>query len=93
MWQHVLIKHSTWFVNEYGSLALWSTQGMEKSHYQCKTSFSKHTQHGGGVNGHSAIIQAFEWWYRLIQHREEEKETIRLQEPARQAAAALKETR
>lgn len=66
---------------------------MEKSHYECKTTFHHHTQHGGGVECHSAIIQTFEWWYRVIQHKENDKELAQLQEPSRAAAEALKDSR
>jgi hypothetical protein len=54
----------------YGSIAIWSTQGMEKTHYQAKTAYTKHTQHDGTDLGHSAIVQIFEWWYRVIQHQQ-----------------------
>lgn len=77
--QHVIVKHSAWFVAKYGSLALWSTQGMEKTHYATKTAYVKHTQHFGTNQRHSPIVQQFEWWYRTIQHREFEREKTTLQ--------------
>jgi hypothetical protein len=58
--------YSSWFVKQYGIHAVWSTQGMEKSHYQAKISFHKHTQHSGTAKHHSAIVQTFEWWYRVV---------------------------
>lgn len=70
----MLVKHSNWFVMTYGSLAVWSTQGMEKSHYAAKTAFVKHSQHNGTSLRHSAIVQSFQWWYRVIQHREIDRE-------------------
>ena len=39
--QHILLKHGTFFAENQGPLATWSTQGMEKSHYQARTSFSE----------------------------------------------------
>lgn len=66
---------------------------MEKSHYQCKMGFFKHTQHAGGINRHSPIIQGFEWWYRVIQHREIEIENKKFHDGVDNAAAALKEAR
>ena len=72
--QHVLVKHSSWFVSKYDSLAIWSIQGMEKSHYAAKTAYHKHIQHSGGKNRSSAIIQTYEWWFRVIQHREYDQE-------------------
>ena len=91
--QHVIIKHSTWFVNEYGSLAAWSIQAMEKSHYQCKTVFVKHTQHRGGVKRHSAIIQTFESWYQIIQHQELDIHDRKSQEDVNATVEALIESR
>lgn len=55
--QHVLIKHGPWFVEEYGSLSIWSCQGMEKSHHAAKAATQAHTQHGGTGNRTSIIIQ------------------------------------
>ena len=46
--QHILFAHGAWFMNKYGSLEMWSTQGMEKSHYRARGVFFKHTRHGGG---------------------------------------------
>lgn len=58
---------------KYGSLAVWSTQGMEKSHYAAKTAYMKHSQHDGTAQHNSSILQVFQWWYRVIQHREHKK--------------------
>lgn len=33
---HILYAHAPFFLDEYGSLRLCSTQGMERSHYQAK---------------------------------------------------------
>ena len=54
--QHVLVKHSNWFIMTYGSLLVWSTQGMEKNHYAAKKSFVKHSQHNGTSLCHSTIV-------------------------------------
>jgi hypothetical protein len=67
--QHILVKHAPWFVGEYGSLNVWSCQGMEKSHYAAKAAYQALTQHGGTRNKTSAILQLYEHWYRNIQHR------------------------
>jgi hypothetical protein len=64
--QHILVKHAPWFVGEYGSLSVWSCQGMEKSHYAAKAAYQAYTQHGGTRNKTSAILQLYEHWYRNI---------------------------
>jgi hypothetical protein len=68
-WKHVLVKHAPWFVNKYGSLSVWSCQGMEKSHHAAKAANQAHTQHGGSKARPSAIVQQYQHWYRNIQHR------------------------
>ena len=93
--QHVIVKHSSWFVTEYGSLAVWSTQGMEKSHYVAKMAFSKHTQHDGTKKHCPSIVQTFQWWYRIIQEKEEQKERekMKINDPAFAIAQELAEKR
>lgn len=65
----MLVKHTPWFVAQYGSLSVWSCQGMEYSHHAAKTAYQKHTQHSGGKSRKSPILQTYEHWYRIIQHR------------------------
>ena len=48
-WQHILHNHIPWFAKQYGCPAIWSTQGMEKTHYQARGAYFCHTQHGGGT--------------------------------------------
>lgn len=67
--QHVLVRHANFFVETYGSLAVWSCQGMENSHHAAKTTYQRHTQHSGGKHRKSAIVQTFQNWYRIIAHR------------------------
>ena len=45
---HILYAHNSFFLDKYGSLALWRNQGMEQSHYQAKVKYFKNTCHGGG---------------------------------------------
>ena len=47
-YMHILYAHKSFSHDEYGSLALWSNQGMEQSHYQTKAAYFKNTRHGGG---------------------------------------------
>lgn len=78
--QHVLVKHGPWFVKEYGSLSVWSCQGMEKSHHAAQAATQGHTQHGGTAARTSVIVQQYEWWYQCIQHRYTRKEQKKLAE-------------
>ena len=75
--QHVLIRHGPWFIEKYGSLSIWSCQGMEKSHHAAKAATQAHTQHGGTGNRTSVIVQQYQWWYRCIQHRHARKEQLK----------------
>jgi len=64
--QHILYAHAPYFLNRYGSLALWSNQGMERSHYQAKAAYFKSTRHGGGTRRSNALHEMFNWFYRLL---------------------------
>ena len=64
--QHILYAHAPWFANEYGSLGIWNTQGMEKSHKQAQVAQHKNTQHGGGSKPSNPLVQMFDWFYRRI---------------------------
>lgn len=55
-----------WFTKTYGSAAIWSTQGMEKSHYQARGAYFCHTQHGGGAIRANSYMEVFYWFYRRI---------------------------
>lgn len=72
--QYVFIRHAPYFVEKYGSLAVWSCQGMENSHHAAKTTYQRHTQHSGGKSKKSPLIQTFQHWYRIIAHRFRNKE-------------------
>ena len=48
MKQHILYNHLPWFAKKYGAPGIWSTQGLEKSHYQARGAFFRHTRRGGG---------------------------------------------
>ena len=64
--QHILYAHAGYFLDKYGSLALWSTQGMERSHYQAKGAYFKNTRHGGGLMKSNALHEMFNWFYRNL---------------------------
>jgi hypothetical protein len=42
---------------------------MEKSHWRAKSIYMRHTQHGGGKERQSALLQMIEWEYRMMVHR------------------------
>jgi hypothetical protein len=71
------VRHGPWFVETYGSLAVWNNQGMEKSHHAAKAANQHHTQHGGTKDKTSAIVQQYQHWYRNIQHRFAKQEQLR----------------
>lgn len=68
MLQHIVYAHGAYFMNKYGSLDIWSTQGMEKSHYRARGVYFKNTRHGGGacVGGirTNYLLEMFNWFYR-----------------------------
>lgn len=64
--QHILYAHAPYFLDRYGSLALWSNQGMERSHYQAKAAYFKSTRHGGGTRRSNALHEMFNWFYRVL---------------------------
>lgn len=73
--QHVLVRHCPWFIDQWGSLSIWSCQAMEKSHHEAKAAYQRHTQHSG-AHGKSALLQTFEHWYRIIGHRLRNKDVL-----------------
>jgi len=73
--QHVIVRHAPFFVRKYGSLAVWSCQGMENSHHAAKSAYQRHTQYSGGKLKKSPLVQTFQHWYRIIAHRFRNKNT------------------
>lgn len=63
------------FAEVHGSLSIWSSQGMEKSHWQARAAFHRNTQHGGLNGQHGYIFQLFQWFYRRAQIRHQTKST------------------
>jgi hypothetical protein len=47
---------------------------MENSHHAAKAAYHRHTQHAGGKGKKSPILQTYQHWYRIIQHRFHHKE-------------------
>lgn len=70
--QHSLYAHGPWFMKKYGSLAIWNTQGMEKSHYKAKA--FKNSRHGGGKGLSNALVHIFQWFYRGVLSRQCDKD-------------------
>lgn len=67
--------HGPWFLKTYGSLAIWNTQGMEKSHYRAKAAYFKNSRHGGGKGLSNALVEIFQWFYRGVLSRQNIEET------------------
>lgn len=84
-------------MERYGSLSVWSCQGIEKSHHAAKAANQAHTQHGGTAARTSVIVQQYEHWYRNIQHRYtrriEVEKTRATRSPEDTSAAASEERR
>ena len=58
-YMHILYAHSSFFLDEYESLALWSNQGLEPLYYQAKESYFKNTHHGGGYIQRNTFHEMF----------------------------------
>ena len=76
MLQHIIYNHAPYFARKYGSMAIWSTQGMEKTHYMARSGYFKHTQHGGGKIKSNSILELHQWQYRKLLQRAQHKKTI-----------------
>lgn len=72
----MLVRHGPWFVETYGSLSVWISQGMEKMHAAAKTAYSRHTQHSGGLLRKSPVEQIFQHSYRCIQHWDRKNKSL-----------------
>ena len=75
--QHIICNHMPWFARQYGSLAIWSTQGMEKTHYQARTGYFTHTRHGGGADKANSLEELHQWTYRKLMHRSHRKDQVK----------------
>ena len=80
VFQHILFNHTPWFIKQYGFLSIWSTQGMEKSHYQARTRYFKHTRHGGGRQRANSLLEVFQWFYRQIWQKYKLQNSLESQE-------------
>ena len=69
MLQHIRYSHSPWFEKEYGILAIWNTQGMEKSHKQARVAYQKNGKHGGSSSLSNPLVNMFQCFYRHILSR------------------------
>ena len=47
---------------------------MEKTHYQARAAYFRHTQHGGGMIRANSFKQLYYWFYRRILHRARKEE-------------------
>ena len=60
---HILYAHSSFFLDEYGSLVFWGNQGIEGSHYQAKATYFKNTRHGASYIQSNAFHEVFNWFF------------------------------
>ena len=81
-WQHILHNHIPWFAKQYGYPAIWSTQGMEKTHYQARGAYFRHTQHGGGTVRANSFKEVYFWFYRKIILRSKKEKSLQLKKDA-----------
>ena len=72
-YMHILYAHNSFFLDEYGTLALWSNQGMEQSHYQAKEAYFKNTRHGGGYIQSNVFHEMFNWLFCALTGRKAQK--------------------
>ena len=75
--QDIIYNHLPFFVKKYGCPAIWSTQGMEKSHYMARNAFFRHTQHFGGKQKGNSLKEVFQWFYRGVLQKIATKEKVK----------------
>jgi hypothetical protein len=87
--QHQLFAHGPWFAEKYGSLAIWGTQGMEKSHKLARTIYHRYTHRKEGVPIIHVLVQMGQAFYRHkmvgFKRKHQLPETIELRRVIRQA--------
>ncbi len=81
--QHILFAHG-------GSLEIFSTQGMEKSHYRARGVYFKNTRHGGGIVRTTYLVEMFNWFYRTTFSRVRSRERAHASNIARQTHLAAR---
>ncbi|MCO5575390.1 hypothetical protein L7F22_029190 [Adiantum nelumboides] len=58
--------HGAYFMNEYGSFNVKSTQGMENLHYHAKGVYFKNTQYRAGKVPSNYLVRIFDWFLWTI---------------------------
>lgn len=91
--QHIIYNHAPFFVRTHGSLSVWSTQGMEKTHYMARTGYFKHTRHGGGQNRANSLLELHQWNYRRLFHRANQKALLKSSPVIRALQISMKQRR
>jgi hypothetical protein len=93
----IICTHGPWFAEKYGSLAIWGTQGMEKSHKLAHTIYHRYTQKGGGSNHSDVLVQMGQAFYRRkmvgFKRKHQLPETIELRRVIRQVKLSRKRRR
>ena len=49
---------------------------MEKTHYQARSGYFKHTRHGGGVTKANSLHELHQWTYQKLIHRAHNKKML-----------------
>lgn len=66
---------------------------MEKTHYQARTGYFKHTRHGGGVEKANSLEELHQWTYRKLVHRAHRKKELQEAEVPRAIKKANRDKR
>ena len=85
--QHIIHAHGAYFMNKYGSLDMFSTQGMEKLHYPARGVYFKNTWHRGGQVRSNYLAEMFNWFFRYTFGRVQNMERANASTIAKKARA------
>ena len=79
-------------MNKYGSLDMFSTQGMEKSHYRARGVYFKNTRHGGGKVRTNYLAEMFNWFFKYTFGRVQNMEHSNASDIAKKACKEKRTT-
>ena len=71
---------------------MFSTQGMEKSHYRARGVYFKNTRHGGGQVRSNYLAEMFNWFFRYTFGRVQNMERANASTIAKKARAEKRST-
>ena len=64
---------------------------MEKTHYMARTGYFKHTRHGGGKDRANSLLELYQWHYRRLFHRSNQKALVNSSQITRAVALQKKQ--